>query len=138
MTRTNDRRKLSENQMRRRAVITVIDDEEPSGDGLAHSAVIYDLDLDAEEARHLQRLLDEYSITVLHEDGSAARAWARRQGLPVTERGRIPQEVWRRYHEHLQRYGVETVADAINQAAQDSGENVVRIAARQRKHDNNN
>lgn len=32
------------------------------------------------------------------EQGQAIRAWAKREGLPVTDRGRVPREIVDKYH----------------------------------------
>jgi hypothetical protein len=90
------------------------------------------MDLDTEAGSEFRRALLEHvravpgGLDALPDDetATAVREWARRRQLPIHDRGRIPDEIWKRYREDRALCG-GTVLQAVNLAAELGGENVV-------------
>lgn len=129
--------------MGQRALIVVLEKGRSGGGAQSAPATLYEVDLDdpnggeVQQAlrRHVRKHTDDKSAAT-SGDAAAVRRWARRRDLPVSTRGRISAEIWRQYHAEVEKSRQneegrqDTVADAINRAAEEFGENVVCIGER--------
>ncbi len=119
---------------RQRALIVFMneDDAQRASPGGPTAATMYEVDLDADEAGVVCRLLRDQSNSQPQEaDDATIRAWALRRKLPVSARGRVPDQIRRQYdEEHSNPSRPDTVVDA----AQGRGNpaNVVRMQKRRR------
>ncbi|WP_410661982.1 histone-like nucleoid-structuring protein Lsr2 [Amycolatopsis sp. lyj-84] len=107
------------------------DDDQRSSPGGPTAATMYEVDLDADEAGVVCRLLRDRGKGEPHEaDDATIRAWALRRKLPVSARGRVPAQIRRQYdQEHSDPPGPDTVADVATD--QGDPENVVQLKRRQ-------
>ncbi len=132
------------------ALIVVMDDEGCDTERSpteGRRATLYRVDLDAAGSeRHVHQVLqihrrartngkgNQPSVPAEEEyDAATIREWARLRGLPVSARGRIPGEIRRQYDEDRADSG--TIADAVNRAAEENGdeENVIEIRPLRRR-----
>lgn len=121
--------------MGQRAVILVIGD---AVDTAAQPATLYEVALDAGPGKAVWAALREYVRRISNgtefladdETPAAVRSWARSHALSVGSTGRLPDEIQDRFNQDRG----STVADAINEAAQEqSDEGVTNLADRKPK-----
>ncbi|WP_158883944.1 Lsr2 family DNA-binding protein [Amycolatopsis anabasis] len=132
--------------MRHKAFIVLFTEADDDTENLGSSrSTFYEIELNGRNycstmrgmLRHHLRTISGGRAPMPDEDTAAnVRAWARKRKLPVSDRGRIPAQIWQQYerehHDHPDHppHHWTTVADAVNEAAQDYGENVVRLTGR--------
>ncbi|MFD6073841.1 Lsr2 family DNA-binding protein [Amycolatopsis lurida] len=117
---------------RQRALIVFMnEDDQRASPGGPTAATMYEVDLEADEAGVVCRLLRNQGKGQPHEaDDATIRAWALRRKLPVSARGRVPAQIRRQYdQEHSDPSRPDTVADASSD--QGDQENVVQLKRRQ-------
>lgn len=93
-----------------RAFLVLQDDpedphEEPQ---VGRSATVYEVDLASEPGQPVRQALRQYvrlvsggteSFADDEETSATVRSWARVRGIPVSDRGRIPQRVWEQFYQ---------------------------------------
>lgn len=122
--------------MGKRAFIFVVDGDEPDDDGGADTtsprrAALFDVSLDSDLGQLVWQALHAQVAYHDEETVKRVRAWAVRQELLISDRGPIPEEIWRQYVDHLLTEGLDTVAGPA--AAGDVSDNkVVQFKGRER------
>lgn len=79
-----------------RALIVVIEGVDDDPDNRKRAAV-YELDLDTPAGREVRSILRHNPPEKWDGDAATVRRWAQRHNLPVSPRGRIPDEIAKRF-----------------------------------------
>lgn len=124
--------------MGQRALIVIVANDQAGERTEGAPATLYEVDLDGPQGNDVRRALRHHGANVgggtqrqpPPKDAAAVRAWARKQDLPVSDRGRISTEIWRKYDSEVIGVRHDTIADAINEAAEQNGDNVVCLTGR--------
>lgn len=122
--------------MGNRAFILVVDGDEPDDGASADTssprrAALFDVSLDSDIGQLVWQALHAQAAHHDEETVKRVRAWALERDLPISDRGPIPEEIWRKYVNYLVAGGADTVAGSA-MAGDVSDNKVVQLKDRGR------